>query len=313
MASSERLLTPGSSPDSLSFLPNLVSADAGALAGIPLRSSVGGEQRVDAGRCPRCHPGPMWLFFFLFLSLFVAMSPYFCTLATLVTADAVYTPVFNTTDVRRVVTGPGRSSFSLIGFRSEEFPIAVESVVDGVAERSNGTYSPSGLSDAAFFACHYSAYSTVTAVTASGNFGTAGELIDLPLPGCAALRLARAAFIAYMSLFFFSVVTSIGVWEMMYGKLRSDDTTRKLGLPCWRAAVALTCLVVLFGAVQGGAMWAFASDTAFEHAAINGGVLFAHMALIALLAPLQTWNLNNLYWDVRKVRAGAMRDGLALV
>jgi len=227
------------------------------------------------------------------------MSPFFCSLGTLVTADAVYSPRFNLTAARYTVTGEGRSSYNVVFGNRDEFPIAKEAIVDGESQWSNATYYALTL-DNGFFACDYSVYSTVTAVN-SLDFGSSGDVISLTLPSCGTLRLARGAFIAYMSLFIFSFFTTGAVWNMLYGRTASTATTARHGLPTWRAAVTLTSVVLVLGIVQASAMWAFAHDAALSHPTLGGG-LIAYPCMIALFAVLQAWNLNHLYWDVRKVR-----------
>ena len=59
-----------------------------------------------------------------------------CAGYPLATADAVYTPVFNTSDARRVVTGTSRSTSLLDGYR-DELPVRTERNVDGEAAYSD--------------------------------------------------------------------------------------------------------------------------------------------------------------------------------
>jgi len=224
----------------------------------------------------------------------------FLSVSPMVTADAVYTPLFNASDARRHVTGIGRSSFSLLDGYRDSFPVRTERVVNNATEVSDASYSAmvhrSGIPT-----CHYAVYSTVTAVESrdSGVFSTAGDVIELPMPGCSALRLANGALIAYCSLFVFAFVPTTLVYKFMYGKFPSEESTRRWGPPVWLVAVALNCALVAIGVLQAGAMWAFASDGALEHATLEG-TLYAHASLLALYAALQAWSLYRLCWDMRR-------------
>ena len=139
----------------------------------------------------------------------------------MVTADAVYTPPFNITDALYEVSGIGRSSFGLVGSNKDAFPVVTRTVVDGVVQYCNETYYVL-LSGTGTFGCSYRVYSIVTTLD-SRNFGPGGEVIELPVPSCAARKLARGALIAYLVLLMFAFFSTGAVWEALHVKEATRD------------------------------------------------------------------------------------------
>jgi len=256
MDSYQRLYPAISSPVSLTPASSLADAPPNA----PYSASVDEEQSVAAGRCARYRLGAACLSIAVISCMLVGMTPFFCALGPMVTADPAYTPIFNTTDARYTLTGTGRSEFDLIFFPLEKFPITTQSIVDGVAEYSNGTYRATS-EETDFFGCNYTVYSTVTALDAYKS-PKAGEKLQLTVPGCTAVLVARYALIVYMSVHIVAVLLTATLWLILHRDNNDDDHVREHGLPLWGAAVAFTLLDVALGrpAPCGSSRWTTASS-----------------------------------------------------
>ena len=251
----------------------------------------------------RCHPGTAILGLLLILGFFTSISPFFTSLAGMLVVDAAYTPTFNITDTQYTVTGTGRAALGILpDLYRDSFPVVQVEHLDGNASvATNTTYYC--LADNAAYHCQYHVYSTVTRVN-SGGFGRDGVKLELTVPGCTALNVARVAVTAYMPLMLVSSLLVV----ILYGEqLRGAfGCTPQLKMKIWWSAAVCHALLVFFGVVQACAMWTFVTNAAFVHRTINAA-MYVQPLLIALVALLAAWNLTSLHQDAQTGPSAATR------
>ena len=294
MATFETLLPPSSSSssDTSTSAAYLWSQPSQAVP-VADSSNVSVERRQSVSTA-RWHPGPTVLVLLIVLLIVVSLGPFFSSLAPFVTADAAYTPTFNTTDSRYTVTGTGRASFGTVFDYKDAFPAFKETVIDGVSQFTNLTYY-SGLSSKAY-SCNYSVYSTVTRV--DRGFGVAGEVAQLTSPGCTALLLARVGLTAYMPLLFLAFIPTIFLWLMLHHPKGCEDVPSAYAIPLWYVAFVFRFLQLFFAVVQICGMWSFARSAGFSQPSL-GAVLYVQPILVAFIAALAVYVLVALYRDAK--------------
>jgi len=263
---------------------------------VPPNASASAEIQQQSACLDRCHPGSNYLFLLIMLAVLTSLTPFFTSLPSMVTVDAVYTPTFNTSDGHYDVIGTGRAEFGVVVFYKDSFPAVHLNLTDSNATVTTDLTYYSLLGSTAY-RCQYNVYSTVSRVDPSG-FGLDGVRLALTVPGCTALTVARVALTAYMPLMLVAILFMLGLYAMLY---RTDSiTTQRQSLMMWRCAAMCQALLVAFGTVQVCAMWTFARSDEFVHPSISAA-MYVQPLLVALVALLAVWNLACMYRDAQKV------------
>ena len=194
-----------------------------------------------------------------------------------VTADANYIPVFSldhagsTSYSEFEITGPGRSSYNLIGAFWDEFPVIKRDVLDGdTVSTTNDTYHQG--SSGHFCSCHFQVYTVVTRVVDDNgrNKGRDGISQDASVPNCNAALLAQACLILYMVLWLFRICVIGGLVNAF--RWSSSWAFSQYGWLYWYLLLALSSLVSIFGITQSFALWAFAHSAELANPTVGVGV-----------------------------------------